>query len=156
MSARTPQPALPHSLGRFAFTIAMIVGIVLGVREGVALVIPAGSCAGTPVEPFIYVVSLGFFMHFAFPENKPGWQPRLRFGAALLVAVSVAVLATRLGAGCTPVGDWFPDGRFIVEALILNGVFIPLAILHREFIEPRWARAMGEGGDAVREKEGAP
>lgn len=156
MIAPTPQPTLPRFLGKLAFTFAMVVGIIVGVREGFALAIPAGSCGGTPVEPFIYVVSIGFFLHFAFPKHYPGWRARLRFGAALLVAASIAVLATRLGAGCTPVGDWFPDGRVMVEILILNGIFVPLAILHGEFIEPRWARAMGEGGETALEEEDTP
>jgi hypothetical protein len=146
MTAPTPKPTLPRVLGEIAFMITMFVGILLGIREGFALVIPAGSCVGTPVEPLIYVLSLVFFMHFAFPENKPGWRPRLRFGAALLLAGFAAVLAARLAAGCTPLTDWFPDGRFIVEALILNAILIPLAHLHADFIEPRWSRAMGDGG----------
>ena len=122
----------------------MIAGIEVGVREGSALMIPSGFCAGTPVEATVYVLNVGFFMHFAFPKHYPGWRARLRFGAALLVAASVAVLAARLTAGCTPVAVWFPYGRIIVEALILNTVFVPLATLHGEFIEPRWSRAMGE------------
>ena len=156
MTTPTPQPTLPHFLVQLVFTLftlAMIVGIMVGVREGFALVIPAGFCAGTPVEPTVYVLSVGFFIHLAFPKHYPDWRARLRFGAALLVAASVAVLAARLAAGCTPLTDWFPDGRIIVEALILNTVFVPLTILHREFIEPRWARAMGDGGEAVGEDD---
>lgn len=154
MTTPTPKQTLLHFLGKLAFTIAVIVGIIVGVREGFALAIPSTSCAGSPVDPVIYVGSLTVSINSAFPKHYPGWWARLRFGAALLVAASVAVLAARLAAGCTPLTDWFPDGRIIVEALILIGIFIPLAHLYAEVIEPRWSRAIGSGGNAARKDEG--
>lgn len=156
MSETTPQPTLLRFLAVTAVEIAVFTGILLGIREGFALAIPAGSCAGTPVAPTIYVLSAVFFIHFAFPKNSPGWRGPLRFAAVMLAVVSGAVLATRLAAGCTPLADWFPEGRIIVEALLMNGILIPLAHLHRDFIEPRWAWAMGEGGESASEGEDMP
>ena len=56
----------------------------------------------------------------------------------MLAGISVAVLAARLTAGCTPAGGWAGDYRSIVEALVLFPILIPLAELHRRVIEPRW------------------
>lgn len=147
MSSNT-QPTLPRFLAVLAVDTAVLAGILLGIHEGFALAIPAGSCAGTPVEPFIYVLGVAFFIHFAFPRNNPGWRVRLRLAVVMLAGASVAVLATRLAAGCTPLTDWFPEGRIIVEALFMNGILIPLAHLHTNYIDPRWSRAMGEDGEA--------
>ena len=127
-------------IGRILFDVAIFSAILLGVRAGFAALIPADWCAGTPVDPIMYVLSAGLAFQRAFPSGRSGIWPRLRLGVTMLAGVSLAILVARLAAGCTPVGEWAgEDYRAIVEALVLFPILIPLAELHLRVIEPRWA-----------------
>ena len=125
-------------IGRILFDVAIFVAILLGVRAGFAALIPAEWCAGTPVEPYMYVLSTALAFQRAFPSSRSGIWPMLRLGVMILAGVSLAVLVARLAAGCTPVGRWAGDYRAIVEVLVLCTILIPLAELHLRVIEPRW------------------
>lgn len=156
MSQRQDQRTLAGVLGEILFAVAMMVAILLGVREGFTLLIPADSCAGSPIDVVFLVLSYVFMLHIAQPENKSGYARHLRLGATALGGLVLAVLATRLAVGCTPLGAWLGDGRAIAEALVMFGILIPLGHLHRDVIEPRWARAMGESGGPNGKKEPQP
>lgn len=142
MSAR--KPTLLRVLGEIVFITAMFVGILGGVHEGLALAIPANSCARTPVAPGVYVLSLAFFIHLASPKCNAGLSAWIRLGATLLAGAVVVTLVARLGAGCTPAAEWNAGGRIIIEASLMNAILVPLAHLHRRYIEPRWVRATGQ------------
>lgn len=153
MNQRKDQRTLAGVLGEILFSVAMMVAILLGVREGFALLIPADSCAGTPIDVTFLVLSFAFTLQIAFPKNKHGYARHLRLGTTMLGGLVLAILATRLAVGCTPLGAWLGEGRVIAEALGMFGILIPLGHLHRDVIEPRWARAMGENDGPAEEKE---
>ncbi len=134
---RQPQSAVVI-IGRILFTTAVFIAILVGVRAAFAALIPAEWCAGTPVDPIVYIVSTVLAFQRAFPKPGSGIWPMLRLGVMMLAGASLAVLAARLAAGCTPAGAWAGDYRAIVEALVLFPILIPLAELHLRVIEPRW------------------
>lgn len=154
MSAPTPQQTWPRLLGEIVVLIAMFVGILIGAREGLSLLIPADSCAGTPVGDTAFIMILINWGGIAFPKNKPGFRPLLRLGAVMLAGTLLAYLATRLAAGCTPAGGWDESARHMIEIFVVIAVSAPLAVLHRRVIEPRWSRAMGEAGNEAGEEGG--
>ncbi len=141
------EPASPRSafwrscaayFGGFFFNTAVIVAILVGVRAAFVALIPADSCAATPVNPIVYILCMSLAFQRAFESSRSGVWPMLRLGVTMLAGVSLAVLAARLAAGCTPAGGWTGDYRSIVEALVLFSILIPLAELHLRVIEPRW------------------
>lgn len=149
MSEQKQPPQKPAVvIGRLVFDVAMYGAILLGVRAGLTALIPAGWCAGAPVNVFIYVLSAAFMMQSADGRNRRNIWPDWRLGITMLVGVSAAALTARLATGCTPASAWGEVGHAIVEALIMFGILIPLAHLHQNVIEPRWAPR--RNGDAKR------
>lgn len=132
--------------GRIVFVAALWIGILLGIRAALGVLIPPHWCGGTPVDSFVYVFGLAMAMAWAEP-HKPVLKPALRKATVLAAGLIVAVLAARLIAGCTPLAVWFSDFRFVVEIFVMLVILIPLAHFHHGVIEPRWARAMGETRD---------
>ncbi|MBE9557787.1 MAG: hypothetical protein IMF08_13095 [Proteobacteria bacterium] len=152
MTTPTPKQSLPRVLGEFVFLIAMSIGIVLGVPKGLALLVPAGFCAAAPVSETAFFMGIVFGILIALPKKKSGLRPLLRFGAAMLAGNILAHLAARLVVGCTPVAGWDEHAHFAVATFVVLVIFTPLAYLHHEIIEPRWSRAMGEGGEGAGEE----
>ena len=139
-----PQQTWPRLLGEIVFLIAMFLGIVAGVPKGLALLLPAGFCAGAPLGNTVFVMSLAVWAGITFPKNKAGFQPILRLGAVMLAVTILAYLAARFAVGCTPVAGWDESARRAVGIFIVLAVVTPLAVLHHRVIEPRWSQAMGE------------
>lgn len=148
----TPKQSWPRQLGEIVFLIAMSTGIVAGVPKGLALLIPAGFCAGAPLGDTVFIMSIAVWAVIAFPSNKAGFRPLLRLGAVMLVGNILAYMAARLAVGCTPVAGWDEHAHFTVAIVALMVIIVPLAVLHRRVIEPRWSLAMGEGGEGAGEE----
>lgn len=156
MSERKDQRIMAGVLSKILFAVAMGMALLLGVRKGFALLIPAEWCAGTPVNFSAFSIIIVLTFGIAYPANKFGYPRFLRLGATMLAGLILAVLATQLIVGCTPLGAWAGKGRSVLEMFGMAGILFPLAVLHRTVIEPRWSRAMGEnGGPAGDEKGGA-
>ncbi len=156
MTAPTPKQTWPRLLGEIVFLAAMFTGILLGVPKMLTLFIPADYCAGTPVRQTAFFMVLVVWAVIGFPKGKDGFLPLLRLGAVMMGGTLTAVLAARLAAGCTPVDDWSESARFMIETVVILTITTLLAHLHREVIEPRWSRAMGEGGEPAQDEEDAP
>lgn len=154
MTTSTPKQSLPRVLGEIAFLIAMSTGIVAGVPMGLARLLPASFCMAIPVSDITFVMSIVVWTGIALPKGKNGLRPLLRLGAVMLAGTVLAFIAARLVVGCTPVAGWDEHAHSAVAIFIMLAVVTPLAHLHRRVIEPRWARAMGEGGEIAREDEG--
>lgn len=147
MNAPAPYQSWPRLLGEIAFLIAMFLGIATGVPKGVALLIPADFCAGAPIRDSAYFMTIVVWVAIAFPKNKAGFRPILRLGAVMLAGNLLAYFVARIAVGCTPASGWDESAHYAVGIFVVLAVITPLAVLHRRVIEPRWARALGGGGD---------
>lgn len=156
MTTPTPKQSLPRVLGELAFLIAMSTGIVAGVPMGLTRLLPAGFCAEAPLGDTVFIMSIVIWLVIALPKNKSGLRPLLRLGAVMLAGNMLAYFAARIVVGCTPVAGWDEHAHYAVAIVTLMTIIVPLAYLHRHVIEPRWSRAMGDGGEAAREEEDAP
>lgn len=155
MTTPNKESSLLRLVREIVFVVAMFLAILLGVQEGLAMAIPAGSCAGRAVADAAFIIILISWGGIAFPKNKPGFSPLLRLGAVMLGGTLLALLIPRLAIGCTALADWTPEAVRLLEILIVAGVSVPLATLHRRVIEPRWSQAAGnlDGRDQSGEKE---
>lgn len=135
-------------ISRIFFAVVMMVAILYGVPVGLAAFMPADWCGATPVEPVVYVLSVVFALRLAYPNRKPGILSVVRLGVTMLVGTLAAVLAAQFVVGCTYSGGWLESNRIMVEAFVMCVILIPLAALHRQFIEPRFSRFTDPVDDA--------
>lgn len=148
-----PKRTWPLPLFRIVLGVAMFVAIIVGVREGLTLLIPASTCAGTPVTPVALSLSILAWSGVGLYGRGPGFRPLLRLGVVTLVGTFAAVLIARLVSGCTAVSGWADPARPLVEMVAIFTILVPLANLHRQFIEPRWSRAIDERMGEKREDQ---
>lgn len=126
-------------LGRIALSVAMIVGIILGVAKGFDLLVPAQWCIANRPNSVAFVVIIVISLQIAMPQGRQSVGQDFRLGTTMLAGLIVAELVTRTIAGCTPVAGWRDPTRDIVQIFVMAAILIPLAHLHREVIEPRWS-----------------
>lgn len=130
---------------RIPFTTALYIGVLLAVRAAWEALIPPQWCGGTPVDGRAYVFAWTLAMIAVQQIGMPDLKPVLRQTTVMAAGLIAAELAARLIVGCTPLAAWLNDGRFFVDFPVMAAVLMSLAYFHDAVIEPRWARAMGDG-----------
>jgi len=139
VSKKLPRDTV-DAIGRILFTVAMLVTVLLGSRSGLVALLSADWCGGTPVDPVVYTLIALLAVNLAFWRGKPGIWPTVRLGLTMIPGLFLAALAAQITTGCTFVSEWAEFTRMVVEALVFSAVLIPLAELHKHFIESKFGK----------------